>query len=235
MFSLFSHNHYLADLLDGFCDIHCHLLPAVDDGSPDSGHSLKLIDRMHSLGVEALYLTPHIISGAYDDRSAADMRQRLAELNYQGPVDIRLAAEYFIDDRFLDKLTSDPLVMNNRHILVEFSLNGYSLNSFDILFEAGLAGFQIILAHPERYSFMHGDNISAITQYSLQLNLLSIGGFYGNSVRKLAMRMLDEKLYTFVGTDTHSNAYVDALEHYKVSGKTFDSLRALAENNKQLF
>lgn len=239
MFTFFNHNRYLADLLGGFRDIHCHLLPAVDDGCPDSNLSLRLLDRLHSLGVEALYMTPHIISGAYDDRTATDMRQRFAQLDYQGPVDVRLAAEYFVDEQFLGKLNADPLTMNDRHILVEFSLNGYSLNSFDILFEAEVADFQIILAHPERYSFLrfddHSKSLDAIKHYALQLNLLSVSGFYGNSVRKMAMRMLDKKLYTFIGTDIHSDAYVDALEQCKVSNKTFDALYALAQNNRALF
>lgn len=239
MFSIFSHNHYLADLLDGFRDIHCHLLPAVDDGCPDEEHSQQLLDRLSSLGLEALYMTPHLISGAYDDLSPADLKQRFAQFNYNGNIDVRLAAEYFVDERFLAKLNEAPLTMNDKHILVEFSLNGYSINSFDMLFEANMSGFRIILAHPERYAFMRSDEsdkiLNLVRQYDLQLNLLSIGGFYGNKCRKLAMRMLEEKLYTFVATDTHSLAYVDALTQYKVSGKTFDALATLAQNNNMLF
>ena len=239
MFSLFSHNHYLADLLDGFRDIHCHLLPAVDDGSPDVEHSLKLVDTMSDLGVRAVYMTPHLISGAYGNISPAELRSRFSELRYDGNVDLRLAAEYFVDDRFLAKLYEDPLTMTDRHILVEFSLNGYSINSFDMLFEANMSGFQIILAHPERYSFVRFDApdkvVNLIRQYDLQLNLLSIGGFYGNKCRKLALRMLEEKLYTFIATDTHSIAYLDALKQYKVSNKIFDALRGLARNNDMLF
>lgn len=52
MFSFHTKNIYLADLLDDFYDIHCHLLPGVDDGSPDREHSLRLLERMQGMGVK---------------------------------------------------------------------------------------------------------------------------------------------------------------------------------------
>ncbi|HIW97192.1 MAG TPA: capsular biosynthesis protein [Candidatus Tidjanibacter gallistercoris] len=239
MFSFHKKNIYLADLLDGFCDIHCHLLPGVDDGSPDREHSLQLLERMHGMGVRELYMTPHIINGAYDNRSEEELRQRFADLGYTGPVKVRLGAEYFIDDRFPEHLAGNPLTMNHRHILVEFALNGYSLRAFDMLFEATLSGYEIILAHPERYTFVQVEGrdkvINLIKQYKLQLNLLSLAGYHGSGAKKCAENMLRQGLYTFVGTDTHSNAYLDALQRAKVSKKVFDAVNALKENNRMLF
>ena len=124
MFSFHTKNIYLADLLDDFYDIHCHLLPGVDDGSPDREHSLRLLERMQGMGVKGLYMTPHIIHGAYDNRGEEELRQRFADFGYQGPLDIRLGAEYFIDDKFPEHLEGNPLTMNCRHVLVEFSING---------------------------------------------------------------------------------------------------------------
>ena len=157
MFSFHTKNIYLADLLDDFYDIHCHLLPGVDDGSPDREHSLRLLERMQGMGVKGLYMTPHIIHGAYDNRGEEELRQRFADFGYQGPLDIRLGAEYFIDDKFPEHLEGNPLTMNCRHVLVEFSINGYSLRAFDMLFEATLSGYEIILAHPERYAFVQAN------------------------------------------------------------------------------
>ena len=184
MFSFHTKNIYLADLLDGFYDIHCHLLPGVDDGSPDREHSLRLLERMQGMGVKGLYMTPHIIHGAYDNRGEEELRQRFADFGYQGPLDVRLGAEYFIDDKFPEHLEGNPLTMNCRHILVEFSINGYSLRAFDMLFEATLSGYEIILAHPERYAFVQANGkdkvINLIKQYKLQLNLLSLAGYHGS-------------------------------------------------------
>ena len=91
---------------------------------------------MQGMGVKGLYMTPHIIHGAYDNRGEEELRQRFADFGYQGPLDIRLGAEYFIDDKFPEHLEGNPLTMNCRHVLVEFSINGYSLRAFDMLFEA---------------------------------------------------------------------------------------------------
>lgn len=126
---------------------------------------------MQGMGVKGLYMTPHIIHGAYDNRGEEELRQRFADFGYQGPLDIRLGAEYFIDDKFPEHLEGNPLTMNCRHVLVEFSINGYSLRAFDMLFEATLSGYEIILAHPERYAFVQANGkdkvINLIKQYKL--------------------------------------------------------------------
>lgn len=239
MFHFFTENIYLADILGDFYDIHSHLLPGVDDGSPDIIRSLALIERLHSMGVAGIYTTPHIISGAYDNLGEEELRRKFADLRYDGPVDLRLAAEYFIDDRFPSHLEGEALTMNCRHLLVEFSINGYSLGAFDMLFEAMLSGYEIILAHPERYTFVQANGrdkvINLVKQYKLQLNLLSLAGFHGSSAKRTAEALLDKGYYTFVGTDTHSNAYLDALKKAKVSRKVFDAVNSLKENNKTLF
>ena len=149
---------------------------------------------MQGMGVKGLYMTPHIIHGAYDNRGEEELRQRFADFGDQGPLDIRLGAEYFIDDKFPEHLEGNPLTMNCRHVLVEFSINGYSLRAFDMLFEATLSGYEIILAHPERYAFVQANGkdkvINLIKQYKLQLNLLSLAGYHGSGAKKYAEQML---------------------------------------------
>lgn len=239
MFTLHSRKHYLADILDGYRDIHCHLLPGVDDGCADEERSAKLLGRMESLGVKGLYMTPHIINGAYGSRSEADMREKFAAYDNRTKVEVRLAAEYFIDDRFLEHVASSPLAMKDNHLLCEFSLNTYSLNGLDLLFEASLAGYEIIIAHPERYRFLQeapeGEAAEDIMRRKLQLNLLSLTGFHGTSARRTAEKLLAAGAYTFVGTDTHTSAYLDVLEATKVSRRTFEAVAALRDNNAALF
>lgn len=228
----------LAEILNGFHDVHSHFLPAVDDGAADSEHSYELLDRMKELGVKGIYLTPHIISGAYDDRTEDEMREAFSKLSYEG-IDIRLAAEYFIDDMFPKHVENNPLTMGGNHILAEFSMQSYSLQGFDMLFDAILSGHEIIIAHPERYSFIQHDGqdkvFNLMKQHKLQLNLLSLTGYHGSGAKACAERLLKDGRYTFVGTDIHSNQYIDMLQRSKVSEKIFDAVQALAENNKTLF
>ena len=239
MFSFCSKHYYLADLLDGYYDIHCHLLPGVDDGAatPEKSRDLQL--RMQSMGMRGMYLTPHLIHGAYDSRTEADLRREFAAFRPEAGLDVRLAAEYFVDDKFAERMAGEPLTMAGRHVLAEFSISGYSVHAFDILFEAALAGYEIILAHPERYAFVQNDGGSKVMnlfkQYKLQLNLLSLCGFHGGNARRCAESLLRQGVYTFVGTDTHNSGYLDALQRGSVSRKVFEAVRPLVANNRLLF
>ena len=231
----------LVNILDGFCDIHCHLLPGVDDGSRDTAHSLRMLQALETLGVKALYMTPHIISGAYNNRDESVMREEFANFRqeYTGNIELKLAAEYFMDDRFLGRLADNPLSMRDRHILAEFSMTSYSLHAADILFDAAVSGYNIIIAHPERYAFIQSGNdpkaldIIKSDQYKLQLNLLSLCGYHGKAAQKVAEKFLREGLYTFVGTDTHSSVYIDSLQESRVSKDIYEAVQKLKENNEK--
>lgn len=237
IFDFCSKKYHLADLLDGYYDIHCHLLPGVDDGAASLEKSEALQRRMQSMGVQGMYLTPHLIHGAYDNRTEADLRREFAAFRPVEGLDVRLAAEYFIDDLFAERMAGEPLAMKDRHVLAEFSMSGYSIHAFDILFEATLAGYDIIIAHPERYAFAQSDSnkvLNLVKQYKLQLNLLSLCGFHGGNAKRCAESMLWQGYYTFVGTDTHTSAYLDALQRGTVSRKVFEAVRPLVENNRTM-
>jgi protein-tyrosine phosphatase len=239
---LFSKKRQLADLMEGFYDIHCHLLPAVDDGSPDAEYSTLMMEEFEKLGMKGLYLTPHIINGMYDNRDEEALRSEFSKFKYDGKMDVRLAAEYFIGDKFAKRITSgQSLAMSGGHILCEFEMNSYSMNSFNQLFDISLAGYTVIIAHPERYSFIQHDHKGELfdtlsnSSYKFQLNLLSLIGFHGLGAMKLSRRLLEEGRYDFVGTDAHSLAYLQAIRRHKVSEKLFRQLEKLRENNKTLF
>lgn len=231
----------LTDLMHGLRDIHCHLLPGVDDGVPDAAKAVRLLKRMEAMGVRELYMTPHIINGVYGSHDEEFLRREFKGFVNDTGVGIRLAAEYFLDDRFLDHVGTKPLTFAGNHILVESSLNSYAVNAFEMLFEANVMGCEIIIAHPERYTFIQNDRddkiLSALlnSRYKLQLNLLSVTGYHGKRVRSTALRFLAEGLYTFVGTDTHSDRHLNHIETATVSARTYSRLEKLKENNASLF
>lgn len=238
---MFGKKKRLSDLMVGFHDIHSHYLPGVDDGAKDADYAHHLLSRMEALGVEHIGLTPHIINGMYDNHDEEFLRREFAAFENKSGIKLHLAAEYFVDDRLLDHLSGDALTYANKHLLVEFALNSYAINSFQLLFDASVSGYNIILAHPERYLFLQsapqGDVMEDIINcgYKLQLNLLSLTGYHGKQAQKLAQYLLAEERYDFVGTDTHSNAYIDMLESSSVPAKVFAKLEQLKENNKTLF
>lgn len=231
----------LAGILDGLYDTHCHILPAVDDGARNIEGALRLLKRMEELGMRGAYLTPHIISGLYGNRDEEELRRHFADFSHGSTLDIRLAAEYFADERFAEHVAGSPLTMGGDHLLVELSMNSYSESSFETLFEASMSGFDIILAHPERYVFIQNDRKGQFlerilnSRYKLQLNLLSVTGYHGQEAQRAAERLLKEGHYTFVGTDAHSQTYYEAISRATVSPKIYSQLEELRENNKTLF
>ncbi len=204
-------------------DVHSHLLPGIDDGSPDLETSMALIKGMKDLGFKKLITTPHILWDMYKN-SASIIHEKLEMVRKQlkeEEVDIQLdaAAEYFIDDHLAELLERrDPLLtFGNKMVLVEFSMVSQPFELKKILFELQMQGYQPVLAHPERYVyFEHNKNIFEELKssgYLFQLNALSLNGYYGSSVMKLARFLASNKYYDLVGTDLHHFGHLNALQN----------------------
>lgn len=243
MFGIFKKKTPLRELLEGFYDIHSHLLWGVDDGCRNAEHSLAIGAELVELGFKGAYLTPHIIYGLYGNNTEERLRKRFQEMPEGMGLEVRLAAEYNLDERFVKHVEAgDMLTMEGNHLLVEFGLGTSRVDAhLGDLFAAALKGHNIIIAHPERYAFMAEERnfreLEKLTSkgYKLQLNLLSLTGQSGDNVRRIAEEMLLRGDYTFVGSDVHSRHYTKALREGTISPKFAEPLKELMENNKRLF
>lgn len=242
IFDFLTKKTYLRDLLGGFCDTHSHLLWGVDDGAPTQKHTTQLSDALAKLGFENIYLTPHIIYGLYDNLTEAQLRQHFTAQEPHPTINYRLAAEYFLDEKFIDHVTAEEekmLTLGDNHLLVEWGLQTTRLTHLEELFEASLAGYNIIIAHPERYAFVCEGNqrqVEKLTSrgYAMQLNLMSIVGTHGKKVQAAAEELLMQGKYTFVGSDTHTMRYVEHFEEATLRPKVAEALKPLIENNKNI-
>lgn len=243
MFGFFKKKVWLRDQLEGFYDVHSHLLWGVDDGCRDEKHTREVAAELANLGFKGAYLTPHIIYGLYGNNTEQGLRARFAELPTDLPIEVRLAAEYNLDERFSDHVTSSEpmLTLGSDHLLTEFSLGTSRVDTHvGDLFEAALSGKNIIIAHPERYAFVAAEKnmreLEKLTSkgYALQLNILSLSGYHGERVQSAAEKLLLEGRYTFVGSDVHSRVYIRALREGTISPKVVAPLKELIENNKHL-
>ena len=108
MFSIhFRHSLLRSGILKGRTDIHSHILPGVDDGSPDIPNSLDLLDYMGDIGYKEVWLTPHVMA---DLHQTTDHLQQVFDdfkSHYKGPLQLHLAAEYMMDAAFRDQLIHD--------------------------------------------------------------------------------------------------------------------------------
>ena len=222
MFKLFSkkptHNPAFSELK---ADMHSHLLPGIDDGSPDLGTSLELIRGMMKLGYSKLITTPHVLGDMYPNspeliNEKLDILKRAVAAEGM-EVELHAAAEYFLDDRVEEKLKNkEPLLtLKNNWVLVEFSMAYPSHGLKDILFELQMQGYQPVIAHPERYIYLQQgkqfyDELKDIGCL-FQLNILSLTSHYGRSVNELAHYLIKKEYYDLAGTDLHHKGHLEAL------------------------
>jgi protein-tyrosine phosphatase len=208
-------------------DIHSHLLPGIDDGSPDLETSIELIKGLRSLGFKKLITTPHVMLGMYENTSEIILDKlgivQEAIITHGIDIELHAAAEYFMDSQFKENLEQKKklLTLKDNYVLVEFSMASPPLDLKEMLFEMQMQGYQPVIAHPERYIFA-AHNKRFFTElkdagYSFQLNLLSISGYYGVSVQELAKYLMDKNFYSFVGSDLHNQKYLDALSHPSIT------------------
>lgn len=208
-------------------DIHSHILAGIDDGSPDIATSLKLVKGLYDLGYRKLVATPHIIGDFYRNNPVIINREleRLKSACAEAGIDIEIsaAAEYMMDDHFLQilKQKEQVLPIHRNIILTELPYSVIPMNVNETVFEILTAGYQPILAHPERYFYYHKnfDEYFKLKElgFSLQVNLLSITGYYGQPVAKAAKFIFDNDLADYVGTDMHHVRHLEALSSDKTN------------------
>jgi tyrosine-protein phosphatase YwqE len=215
-------------------DFHNHIIPGIDDGSPDSETSLGLLKGLIDLGYTEFIFTPHIIADTHPN-SPESIQQGFDLLNTaldQNNLKFNrsFAAEYMLDDIFSQKLRNkEPfLKLVNDKILVEFSYIQRPDHVEKFSFDLQIQGYEPILAHPERYMYYHNNweyNYNHLKDlgFELQLNLLSLTPYYGKEIQKIAHKMLNAKMFDFACTDIHHYRHLQALQ----DSFTKDSLKEL--------
>lgn len=247
MFKLFSRSKpesTKTDFSQVKVDVHSHLLPGIDDGSPDIETSLELIRGLVALGYSKLITTPHIMWDMYRntrDGVLAKLELLQDAVNKEGiPVEIHAAAEYFLDEHVEDLLrTNQPLLtVSGKMVLVEFSLAHAPMSLKDILFEMQMKGYQPIIAHPERYIYLanNKDFYEELKEIDclFQLNILALTGYYGKSVQELAGYLIKKGHYNLVGTDLHHHRHLEALKNPSITNSLSKLIETGEIKNSQL-
>jgi len=224
MLNFFKRHSADDDLYDFSCmaqDIHSHLLPGIDDGSPDVETSIELIKSLADAGITKFICTPHIIADIYRNtpetiHTALAVLKR-ACLEHNQDVQLSAAAEYMMDDYFMELLRKKAplLTLTKNYVLTELSYATPPNNMEKIAFELNINGYLPLMAHPERYFYYH-KNYNAYHRmkelgFLLQVNLLSITGYYGKAAAKAARYIIENNLADFIGTDLHHFNHLKAL------------------------
>ncbi|MCC4213779.1 tyrosine-protein phosphatase [Leeuwenhoekiella parthenopeia] len=244
MFSIFSSKKLLASRLGEFTDIHNHILPGIDDGAKTPEDSLELLSHFKELGITKLICTPHTMSDFHPNTpeticGAQNKLEKFLAEKGQDAFNIRASSEYMMDSAFTDLLEAKKILpLKEQFVLVEMSYLQPPVNLREILFKIGNAGFVPVLAHPERYAFYHSKydtytELKSICKF--QLNALSITGYYGSGIAKTALKLLEDGMFDFFGTDTHHMRHIENLKNAKYPGKYEQALERIISNTTETF
>ena len=229
-------------IFEGATDVHCHLLPGVDDGFSTVEKSLHALKKLEEHGVKKMVLTPHFMKD-YPDNDRATITAKFeaykAEAAKVCGIELHLAAEYMLDARFLEHFKQGFLTLDKdgTHVLCETSYLMYEHGISEMLYEIMCAEYQPVIAHPERYEYANKELYFKWIdkRFKFQLNILSLAGAYGGAAVAKSHYLLKEGLYNYVGSDMHRlSNYERFLPEIRLSNKNIERLEQLIENNKKL-
>jgi tyrosine-protein phosphatase YwqE len=223
MFSIFK-KKVLGNFSFLYADLHNHILPGLDDGAKTLEDSIELLLGMQQLGYQKIICTPHILGNIYPNTpdTIAVAYQSVKSVLVENGIHLQLefAAEYMVDENFVDAVhKKEPLLCfgEKKCVLIEMSYLAPSPYLEECVFQLIVEGYQPILAHPERYNYYHKQP----EKYKfwkekgcwLQLNALSLTGYYGKNVKQAAEKLLSEQLIDLLGSDLHHTQHLYALQY----------------------
>lgn len=209
-------------------DMHSHLIPGIDDGVKSLDESISLIREFHELGYERVITTPHIMGDFYKNtpeiinKGLDEVRKRIEQENI--PVKIEAAAEYYLDEFFIQDIESKKKLMTfgDNLILFELPYLNRPIQLEQTIFNLLSSGYKPILAHPERYQYFQGkeEKLREIKEKGLyfQINLNSLTGYYSKGAKKTAEYLIKNEMVEFLGSDAHNLNHLKILDESLRSG-----------------
>ena len=201
--------------MNQFVDIHCHILPGVDDGSQTPEETKAMLQKAWDEGIQIMVATPHY----HNQRGKNDIElikkqllltRKLAK-EVHPKMQICLGMEIYYGEDVPELLKEGRVVSirKSRYILVEFSPGDEFQYILNAVRKLQMSGHTVIIAHIERYNCLRKDisNVEYLREMGayLQVNTGSITGSYGRSVKKFLREVLKAHLVQLVGTDAHGS------------------------------
>lgn len=224
-----------------YVDMHSHMLPGIDDGAESLEESIEMIQRFVNLGYKKLIMTPHVMSDFYKNTPEiilGKLAEVRAECKKQGiDIELEAAAEYYLDEGLISKLKNkeELLTFGDRYVLFETAFMSPSQQFDSVVFMMQSQGYKPVLAHPERYAY----NFGKVEEFQemhekgvhLQINLMSLTGYYGPPQKKMAEELIAKGLVSFIGSDCHKNKHADVFEKARTSSGYHTLLQRNLKNN----
>lgn len=210
-------------------DIHTHILPGVDDGSPDMFDSILLAEMAVESGVKTIIATPHSHAGPDGREHLLRIREAYdalrKEIASRGlPLELLPGMEIFCEDDLEDRFREGTVLSLNGtdRYLIEFDFGEGPDRIRRYIEIVREQGGRAVIAHPERYVCLQR-RLSLAEEWiglgcQLQMNKDSVFGAFGRKVQRTAMKLLRGQMYTYAASDAHSpygrTTQLDGLRDY---------------------
>lgn len=199
--------------MEGFVDIHAHILPGVDDGARDLSQSLELLKHARSQGIGAVLLTPH-----YRGRYHGNVREKLTVIYEElcqaaktecPDLELYLGCEVGYELDVSEKISAGSVLSlnNTQYVLLEFQEKSFRSRIMDGVLEVLNFGYIPIIAHAERYEAFRNrpQMVEEVAELGalIQLNAQSVLGKSGFGIKRFCHKLLKSHLVHFIATDAH--------------------------------
>ncbi|MEE8423956.1 MAG: CpsB/CapC family capsule biosynthesis tyrosine phosphatase [Thermodesulfobacteriota bacterium] len=194
-------------------DIHCHILPGIDDGPREWEESLAMCEMAAKDGIRTIVATPHINNGQYSN-SKEKIIEKIEELreriNNRFDLEILIGADTHVSFDLVDRLQSKeiPTINNKNYILLELPHELLPPNLENLIFNMKVMGITPIITHVERTLWIKRkfEELKKLIQKGalLQITAMSITGEFGRSAQQWSEKLLKENLVHIIASDGHS-------------------------------
>lgn len=202
--------------IKGIYDIHCHIVPGVDDGATDIGETVKLLRMEYEQGVRTVITTPHFRFRMFETPAEKVREQfRLVEKaasEISPDLHVYLGCEFHANMEMLPMLREQKVMTmaGSRYVLIEFSHNSEESYIRERLGALLSGGYKPIMAHIERYEATRNslDFVEELADMGvyMQINADSITGKDGFFTKRYCNKIMKDGLLHFVGSDCHNSA-----------------------------
>lgn len=209
-------------------DIHCHILPSVDDGPEDIIESIRMAKAAVEQGIKTIIATPHHQNGTYNNKKETIIKaveQLNTHLKNEAvPLTVVPGQETRIYGEFARDINNNNIITLNetQYLFIELPFNHVPSYTEHILFQIKLKGLTPIIVHPERnrqiienpdliYEFVSKGALTQVTA-------ASVTGHFGKKIKKFTEQLLEANLTHFIASDAHN-----------ISTRPFKMVKAFAE------
>lgn len=196
-------------------DIHCHLLPGLDDGARNLEEGLRMAEIAVLEGIDEIIATPHTYNGVFVNlpdtilKSVQTMQQALDCRSI--PVKVHPGAEIYFDYKIIERINTNKIITmggQGKYLLLELPALHVPLFTDEVLEQLIMKGYIPVLAHPERNQSLR-DNPERIVEWIkrgilIQITVDSMWGKWGNQVRAFSKYLVQKELVHFIASDAHS-------------------------------